>query len=31
MWLSNNRVMESVMPDWSLGLNMQPLYSMGHQ
>jgi hypothetical protein len=32
MWLANNRVMENVMPDWSLGLNLQPLYTnMGQQ
>jgi len=32
IWLANNRVMENVMPDWSLGLNLQPLYTtMGQQ
>ncbi|XP_023342010.1 RING finger protein unkempt isoform X2 [Eurytemora carolleeae] len=32
IWLSNNRVMENVIPDWSLGLNMhQPLYSSMQQ
>jgi len=32
IWLANNRVMENVMPDWSMGLNLQPLYtSMGQQ
>jgi hypothetical protein len=31
IWLSNNRVMENVMPDWSLGLNLQPLYSSMQQ
>lgn len=33
IWLANNRVMENVgMPDWSLGLNLQPLYAnMGQQ
>jgi len=31
IWLSNNRVMESVMPDWGLN-HLQPLYStMGQQ
>lgn len=28
IWLSNNRLMEGMLPaDWSLGLNLQPLYS----
>jgi len=32
IWMANNRVMENVMPDWSMGLNLQPLYTtMGQQ